>query len=71
MGVVDVKAYNRRQVDVVVSDLDMLEERMFKQQVRAGLSPENALKVIVNTVEGDESQLSPALREFAKTKGWL
>ena len=52
-------------------DLDPYEQREFDRMTANGTSAEKALEIIVNTVEGDESQLSAGLKRLAKNKGWL
>lgn len=55
----------------VIRNLDPLEERLFQQQLFNGQKPEKALEVVVNSVEGDKSQLSPELMKYAQKKGWF
>jgi len=55
----------------VIRNLDPIEERLFQQQLLNGQKPEKALEVVVNSVEGDKSQLSPELLKYAEKKGWF
>lgn len=45
--------------------LDPYEQHVFDDLTGKGLEPERALKVLINTVEGDISQLSEGLKEYA------
>lgn len=54
-----------------IRNLDPIEERFFHQFLANGQTPEKALEVVVNMVEGDTSQLSPGLLKYAEKKGWL
>lgn len=47
---------------VNIDSLDRLERRWYEDFTSKGRSKEDALKIIINTVEGDISQLSPELR---------
>jgi len=60
-----------RELAKVIRNLDPLEHRIFLAQLGNGNSPKKAMEVVVNTVEGDDSQLSPELRKYAKKEGWL
>lgn len=63
----------------VLQGLDRIEARMFQRQFAtqqtAGLRGEaaimKALEVVCNGVEGDASQLSEPLRQWAEKHGWL
>lgn len=50
----------------VYNDLDEYEYRQYKRMVDSGISKVDALKVIINDVEGDTSQLSKKLASIAK-----
>lgn len=50
----------------VYNDLDEFEYRQYKRMVDSGMSKVDALKVIINDVEGDTSQLSKKLASIAK-----
>ena len=54
-----------------IKGLDEFERKQFEDYRKSGQSIENALAVLVNTVEGDISQLSPVLREYAVKSGLL
>lgn len=59
-------------VNDVVDSLEDIEKDWYnKYNPKNEIQKDEALKVIVNTVEGDETQLSELLREYAKAKGWL
>jgi hypothetical protein len=58
--------------DAVIKGLNPLEEDMYEDMLDAyGGNIDKALEVIVNTVEGDVSQLSGQLAAYAKEQGWL
>ncbi len=46
-------------------NLDLYEQRLYADLLRKGLTEEKALEVIVNNVEGDYSQLSDGLLNYA------
>jgi hypothetical protein len=50
----------------VYNDLDEFEYRQYKRLTESGMSKVDALKVIINDVEGDTSQLSKKLASVAK-----
>jgi hypothetical protein len=54
-----------------IDGLDDFERRMFRQQLDNTKNPEQALEVMINTIEGDATQMSPALREYAEKTGQL
>jgi len=62
----DTKAYQKLK-SVKRDDLDMLEQ-MYYDQGRKSSSHEQALQIIINTVEGDYSQLSTKLAKIAKAE---
>ena len=45
--------------------LDLYEQQVFDDLTGKGVEPENVLRVLINTVEGDVSQLSEGLKEYA------
>jgi len=55
----------------LIPRLDDFETFTYNRAIANGSKPLHALEVMVNTVEGDTSQLSPALKAFAQKKGWL
>lgn len=54
-----------------IAGLDALEKKWFDRDVAAGHSKDHALRLIVGTVEGDCSQLSPDLATYAERKRWV
>lgn len=70
----DTKAYQKLQ-SVDRSDLDMMEQMWYDKLtsyqkvmfIKPG-SHENALQIIINTVEGDYSQLSTKLAKIAEAE---
>jgi hypothetical protein len=50
---------------------DAFAEKAVAHSIRSGLSEEKALKVYVDSVEGDVSQLPAKLVIYAKEKGWI
>ena len=50
---------------VNISSLDILERRWLDKFTTGGMTKEEALQVIINTTEGDFSQLSEELQERA------
>lgn len=46
-------------------NLDLYEQRVYSDLLRKGVSEERALQVLINTVEGDYSQLSDGLLNYA------
>jgi hypothetical protein len=61
----------RTEVDLVIESLNPLERMWFNKYMKSTPDKDKALEVIVNTVEGDDTQLGPRLRKYAKKKGWL
>jgi hypothetical protein len=51
--------------DFDINDLDAFERMQFTDLTSKGLTKENALQVLINSVEGDYSQLSDELGEIA------
>jgi len=51
--------------------LTPLERRIFDKYFKVSGSIEKSLEVVVNTVEGDISQLSPELQKYALKKGLI
>lgn len=49
--------------------LDPYEQFVFKDLTSKGHAPDYALNVMINSVEGDHSQLSPGLKSYAKSIG--
>jgi len=45
--------------------LDLYEMSVFNDLISKGLEPENVLRILINTVEGDFSQLSNGLKDYA------
>jgi len=60
-----------KEMQQALDGLNDFEEEEFNSGIASGLSGEKALEVIINNVEGDISQLSPALREYAVKSGLL
>lgn len=54
----------------VIMDLSPYEIMVYKD-MRKHSTEEAALHILVNSVEGDETQLSDKLAAYAKAKGWL
>lgn len=54
-----------------ILNLDPIEKMMFNKVHHKHRSIEQTLRVLFNTVNGDETQLSPALHEYARKKGWI
>jgi len=54
-----------------VKNLDDFEDMTYNQYIKQGMTPEKALEILVNTVEGDTSQLSSALKKYADKKGLM
>jgi hypothetical protein len=50
---------------------DIYANQVISDFIRKGNSPEDAVHVYVNMVEGDASQLPDKLAAYAKRKGWL
>lgn len=46
-------------------NLDLYEQRVYSDLLRKGVSEERSLQVLINTVEGDYSQLSDGLLNYA------
>lgn len=59
---------NNKLITETVKNLDTFEKMVYIQSIKSGATPEKALEVLVNTVEGDVSQLSPALKKYAKKR---
>lgn len=60
---------NRQNVYFNTDDLDPIERRWYDDFIKKGIDKDRALIIIINTVEGDWSQLSPALKRYAKAIG--
>jgi hypothetical protein len=71
----ETKSLNSKTVilrnSINFSALDPYEKRVASDMISKGRSLEEVCTVMVNTVEGDETQLSPELLKFAKSKGLL
>ncbi len=70
-----MSAANKQQL-MLIYDMDNLEQRQLANFVANKENPtkkdiDEGLKIIVNTVEGDRSQLSDALQEYAQGQGWF
>ena len=52
--------------DFDLNDLDLFERMQFTDLTSKGLTKENALQILINSVEGDHSQLSDELGEIAR-----
>jgi hypothetical protein len=50
-------------------NLDLYEQREFDRMTANGMSEAKALEILINTVEGDWSQLSTGLKRYAKSIG--
>ena len=57
-GVLKIKSF-------ICPSLDLYEQRVYSDLLRKGLAEKNALEVIINNVEGDYSQLSDGLLNYA------
>ena len=58
----------------IFKDFEAGDERLFLNRIKEPITFESidkTLEIIVNTVEGDTSQLSEELAKYAKIKGWL
>lgn len=51
--------------------LDQHEQRTFNVLVKNGCTEKQALEILINNVEGDQSQLSSDLLKFAKLIGLI
>jgi len=51
---------------VNINNLDLYEKRELDRMIARGFKTENALQIIINSTEGDFTQLSEELREKAK-----
>lgn len=60
--------YQRKLDSISWRDLDDFELNTYSRGKRAGASHRDMLHVMINTVEGDYSQLSPKLKEAAKIR---
>lgn len=61
---------NEKKNSVVnVDNLDAYEKKVLKDMNSRGISLEDALKILINQVEGDWSQLSDELKRYAKRIG--
>lgn len=58
-------------IEKTINGLDPFEKRIFKQNFERTKSFEKSFELLVNEVEGDTSQLSSALKEYAEKKGLL
>lgn len=70
----DVAIENQRVIVALnalvnVDNLDELERRHYKHFTGNGLSPQKALEVIINGVDGDFSQMRPELQRYARSIG--
>lgn len=52
--------------DFDISQLDAFESMQYKDLTSKGISKADALKILINNVEGDYSQLSESLAELAE-----
>lgn len=69
-----VKEVASKQQKKVIYDMQSGDERLFLTYVRMPItqtSIDEALKLIVNEVEGDVSQLPEEHEKYARSKGWL
>lgn len=57
-GILKIKSF-------ICPSLDLYEQRVYSDLLRKGVSEERALQVLINTVEGDYSQLSDGLLNYA------
>lgn len=55
--------------DGIVPKLDLYETQVYNDLTSKGIEPDRVLKVLINSVEGDFSQLSTGLREYAHSIG--
>jgi len=62
----DTKSYKRLK-SVKVNELDIMEQMQYDMLIKQN-SHEHALQVIINTVEGDYSQLSTKLAKIAQAE---
>jgi hypothetical protein len=68
------KLPKKQQISIqeVIDSLSDYETRVFNDSKKyPNQTDEYILEVMVNTVEGDTSQLSPLLEKYARQKGWL
>ena len=61
---------NERLTNFDLSELDLYEEMQYNHLI-AQLSKTEALQVIINSVEGDYSQLNPSLAEIAESQDYF
>ena len=66
MELKDTKAFKKLSL-VKRSDLDILEQMWYDKTITHS-SHEQALQIIINTVEGDYTQLSPKLAKIAEAE---
>lgn len=59
------KALNNLLSDFDIDNLDMFELRMYEHHIKY-MPKEEAIQILINTVEGDFSQLSDGLRDIAE-----
>jgi len=52
-------------LEKTLSGLDSFERRVFKELYKRNTSIKKSLEILINSVEGDVSQLSPALLRYA------
>ena len=62
----DTKAYKKLK-SVKFNDLDMMEQRMYNNFINTS-NHEKSLQLIINSVEGDYSQLSEKLSKIAQAE---
>lgn len=51
--------------------LDPYEQRIYDDLTRKGMESNRVLEIMINSVEGDYSQLSKGLLAYAKERGLL
>lgn len=64
------KYYKLFEDKEIEGGIDILAVANFNHHVKC-TDPEDALRVIVNSVEGDASQLPSRLAKYAEKKGWM
>lgn len=64
-------AQNNNINEAILESLDLYEEREVKRMMGNGMTLEKALQILINSVEGDDSQLSRGLLTYKLTRGIL
>lgn len=54
---------------MTILKLDLYEQKVFNDLTAKGTAPERVLNVLINSVEGDYTQLSAGLLAYGKERG--